>query len=586
MFCTNCGKEIRDGAAFCPECGQALAGETAQQAAETVTPQPWQQSTETVTQQPPAKKSRMPLIIAGVAAAALLLVVAAVMLLRGGSGRGGAGAEKLPDGYVARTDIMSSVISGDETILFGLRGEAVTLEGGETDMYVGTASSLDASKAAIVTGDDMILYYVSDGEVTEVDDGVYGMWMSPDGSALAYCRGEGYYYEGQPLYLWHPGEEEGELISRDFVGAAVFSANGTQLLYSEMLGDEDYVLTLYDVKGGKGEEYYDSPNELVAVSVTDDASMVVFGENGESYSEPTDLYVSDGTKDTYLGQVFGADPSYWVTFNKDCSEMVFYDLEEGVRYHMDKTGKVTELEGDEFSVITPATTAMISQSLTRGSRFIYGIPTFAGTFYREASTDTNVYHIGEDFQAERLLRHATAVSQSMDGKTLYYRRDDGLYSLPANAESDKEETLLQELDGDTIAFATYSVENDIIYHAESDGALFYTASPGGEPEELTGRHGLDAYTYYTSSEFSYAYGYISATNTLLFIEDGVVYRSVAGGEPEEVTEVEGEGYCIMGNMRMGMTIQTHLRNTDAIYVTTDGTTFTLITDDADVHEPY
>ena len=42
MFCKNCGKEIKEGAAFCPECGAKVKlNETAQgNQADTNTPQP------------------------------------------------------------------------------------------------------------------------------------------------------------------------------------------------------------------------------------------------------------------------------------------------------------------------------------------------------------------------------------------------------------------------------------------------------------------------------------------------------------------------------------------------------------------
>lgn len=44
MFCPNCGKEVEDGAAFCPECGAALNAEPSAQ--DTITQQDEAQSTQ------------------------------------------------------------------------------------------------------------------------------------------------------------------------------------------------------------------------------------------------------------------------------------------------------------------------------------------------------------------------------------------------------------------------------------------------------------------------------------------------------------------------------------------------------------
>ncbi|MBR0164314.1 MAG: zinc ribbon domain-containing protein [Lachnospiraceae bacterium] len=579
MFCTNCGKEIPQGVAFCPACGQAVT-ESAQQATTQPGAQTWQSA--------PSQKNKLPLILAGCAAAVLLLIVAAVLLLKGGF-PGRAKADTLPAGYVARQDMLSRVNSDDETMLFGFHSGIVTLDGGEPASYVSMATSLDNTKAALITGEDMILYYVADGEATEIDDDVYGVWMSIDGSALAYCKGNSRFYEGGPLFLWHPGDEKGTSVSDDCIGEAVFSANGAYLLFCEMTGEEEYVLTLYDVKNGEWEEFTDSSRELVAVSVTDDASMIVYGESGDSYSDPTDLYRTDGKKDTYLGQVFGMLPSFWVCFNKDCTEMIFYDLEEEVWYHMDRTGQLTELSGaDSFMPISPATTASVAQDLTRGTRFIYGIPTFAGTFYREEYSDSDytVYRFDKEFRSERFLRHVNLPSLSPDAKTMLYRRDDGIYSISPDAKSESEERLIVALDEDEISSASYNLTNDITFYVDPDGVLFYMGKNGGEAVALTGRNGLDTYTFSSSAEFTFAYGYITGTDTLLFIEDGAAMRSISGGTPEELTEIEGDVYYIGGNSRMGLIVMTHLGSTDAFYVTTDGVTFTLVTDEADVHEIY
>ena len=93
MFCTNCGKEVADGAMFCTSCGAKLAQEpVAQPAAEQPVTAPAQEAPQAAPNTAPvsvpatADKKFNPVIV--VVAVAAVLVIALILLLSGGGGGG------------------------------------------------------------------------------------------------------------------------------------------------------------------------------------------------------------------------------------------------------------------------------------------------------------------------------------------------------------------------------------------------------------------------------------------------------------------------------------------------------------------
>lgn len=93
MFCTNCGKKIKDGALFCTECGARVEG--TEEVKEVQTPvQPEVVTQESASQPvendvveqsvPEKKKNRLPLIIA-IAVVVVALILGGILLIMGGN---------------------------------------------------------------------------------------------------------------------------------------------------------------------------------------------------------------------------------------------------------------------------------------------------------------------------------------------------------------------------------------------------------------------------------------------------------------------------------------------------------------------
>lgn len=498
------------------------------------------------------RKRRVPIralvfLICAVAVLALIVVTAVTLFSR--SRRGGVTVRYKELYGISQTDRGTLLImpwKGKEPCEIDL----------PADYSYSTYFNADRSFFAIRTHDTGSLYRIGGGEAQFIDDDVNRVFTAVTGDAAAYSDGFSGQSEVSGLYVLKG--DSGERISTGFTGEATFSPDGKHLLFTEV-ADDGYTLKLYDGKSLTDIITIEG-RSLIPVAVSNGAERIFYCAQGSR--DKIWLYCHDGKKETEVAQ-FSSEHSVFRNIRHD--EVIFSD---GSNYRICADGKKSvRLRENSLAPLTSYGMVYLSETSGRFNRHTITYDTFRGTLFRGGNT---VYRFGKDFEPESIVKRVSLAAVSTDNRTLVYlHAKGGLYRMDAN----KPGAEAFEITDENVLRFLISADGDAVFYVEEDGRL-YDQRGKKEPVRISGRKGLDE--VYGSYHVSCAYD--EASKTLFYIEDGTVYASVGGKEGTEVTDVDGDAYMVSSNM-LGTSVFTHGRKTDSLYRSTNGKTFTLMTDE-------
>lgn len=533
MFCNQCGKQIPDDTAFCPECGAKVDGAAGQaatpvapvQAAAPVTPAaPVQAAAPAKAAGAPAEKKKLPIVPIAVAAGVVVVLILLISLFSG---------KKSSSNMSAYTK--NSVVCFDDGLFYTLQGKSYEEEEDVRDVY----QNGDKTIAAYTVRDDrdLILYYidsslkpkmvaediydfkisftgeyiaytqdvdddgyagtlylycVKNGKVTKVDSDVYPKYicMSPSGKAVSYLR-DYEDYDENTLYIGGVGVKSKE-VDDDGCKPVAITDNGKTLYYVNDGGK------LYVYKGKEGEKL---ASDYSSIYFTKDLSEMLYTRDGKTYyyqpkmkesvkvcgnylygvEVPDTAYKYDnyctivGT-DTFKEQVLSTDSGlYW--FNKKGTDTVRITSSDSA-YQISENGIVYLMAGDVYRI--KKFSDKMEPELLYNDEYVEYIVASEDLSKIYITYDDELYYLKGKNKTEKItndLLNNRSVAYNEAMKKVFFLEDDELYYADKNSKSKKSVT--DEVD------SVYEFLDGIMYTIdEGDWEYTYYFMNSSKPQEM------------------------------------------------------------------------------------------------------
>ncbi|MDR3209587.1 MAG: zinc-ribbon domain-containing protein [Oscillospiraceae bacterium] len=540
MKCPKCGADIPENARFCGSCGEPIDAPVKTPAADIPEYAPTPAVADEVTATVPATEyappaypepeaegapkrgpfGKLPLKLIIPAAAVVVIVIAAVLAT---ALKPGKYAEQKGSTYISTFDGEVVVIASDGTR---------TAIDGELENQV---KSLDGTRAAFLVdegGDWYTLYYLDRGAKPRlVAEDVYDYEFAASGTAIVYLNDYDYDDQAGTLALYSGGKTT--TITNEAYSAGMWiSPDGKTVTYTADYDDGDF------------EGYYWS-GKATSLGKNKEPRAIADGAKYVYYFKGSTFYVQKGAKDdtkTKLG-----DDASGIIFNRDLSQAVYNS--DGAAYITRNGGEKKKLSGELSSFLAPTG--------TQNARSVYGVASFADTFYKNGAGA--IIRVTAKFETVSVAKSVDTVYLAGDGKTLFYLKNESVYSvsgLKANADA-------KELTGseDVTEFRILA-DGKTFYFVNDDDELFY--QKGAAKAKQIGEIDSDAYNALA----------VYKGKTLYFISDGELF-SAAGAKTAAVKGVVDElDYVTAGPFSVTIS-----NTDDEYYYSTNGAKFTLLGSD-------
>ena len=232
--------------------------------------------------------------------------------------------------------------------------------------------------------------------------------------------------------------------------------------------------------------------------------------------------------------------------------------------------------GSNIELITPHLTAVQYGTGTLMPD-VYDVKDFRNTFV--LCDETLYLFTGEEF---RTISQKVLDAQLLDNeKTLLIRKTDGgLYRLNGRKENAKEEELTTE---ETDLYGS-SGDGKTVYFITKNGDLYLYRKNGG-PLLLSGENGVSAYVDNATGRITHSgsIAYREKNDRLFFVQDQALYVSEKSG-PAAAKDYGFEGdVTLVHCLRDLVQVTTFSGDVRREYLSTDGETFTLLTDEGAVN---
>lgn len=465
MFCGNCGANIPDNAAFCPNCGTKTAAR-----------ENGQQSTAAIPVKPKKKKKKL-LLFGGLAVVLIAAVVAVLFLFKPKPEEEAAKSPKIL-GFNAKMD------ENGTAYIPLMNGEWV-----ELDDEVEYASITADRRSIVVLCEDGRLY-VTDPELEEeheiADDAVgFGSGMN-DGFA--------YYDEAGDTYRVSFKDYEPVLLE-DFSDAVAAPNSITTLLVTN--GGEIGILT---ADSEEVEKIGTHDGDIRVHAVSDNGQIAVWSEYEDS---EWNIVIHDDGEALTLGQVEDYYETY-VTFSADQKLVVVVNRTAECMWIKEAGEDPVEVELGFVPFSTPFTSELRLSDVDAGE---------VSSLYIGSSNDAygfDMYNITLDGDCEKVLSQVKDY-WIMGGKVLYITEDGDLFWAELDGDELGEET---RIDRDVDGFLGV-VGGEYTYYTKycEDGTCTLCGYSAAEDEAR--KISSDA-----ACSGNYAYGNLSTDGkTILFYED-------------------------------------------------------------------
>lgn len=510
MFCTNCGKNIPDNAAFCTECGAKLdkpeGGAPAAAPAQAA-------SAEAAAVVEKAKKGfggilKNKAVIYGACGVVVLAVLIAAIA---GIASSAGSSFKLKS-----AQYFGEIVDEKIVLFYGDKKIEADTEASSMNLY----SAVDGSAVFVYTSDDELFHSSKGGELEMVAEEVDIIIASANGNAAAYISDE-------ELFLYKDGKTSSVADIENY-GGIVISPDGSALAYAEY--NDDWELECYAYNGKSVEEI----GEYSPVSISNGGSVLYMIK-----SDNNKLYVAENLKGDDAESVKTINTSYNYYLSSDYKTIMFYD--DGKTYvYSPSLKEAVKVNGSSVSVLFPTDAVSSLDSFDN----------FVG--YSDGST-YRFKRSGDEYEKFKIASSSGLLSA--DGKTLLYSDGDELCKISTTKDGAEEVELADEFE----YFCGASSDLKHIYYINEDGELMYNPGREDKSEKI-------------SDDVSSAYAVVTADGVCTYIYDmsgneGSLYYSVKGGKKTKADGLSDANYVY----RYSNIIRADYD--DAIFISKDGKKF-------------
>lgn len=347
MFCTNCGKELKEDEIFCPNCGTRNVVENAEESGDNFAggnAEPVMQDEARFSPAPVqsvSKKSRRALVFVGIAAA-LVLCVGIVLGLRAIWGNiGGTPNQAM---YIKDQEIFVKDLSKEEPQQISTRFQDATQDGildlseVSSDLHSMCTISADGSVVFFadksvhlspLSADSYSLYYKKlknpKDEPVKIDSNVYSHQVNLSATLVTYRKGE-----ETALYQYDIKTGEKEKIGNDVTQFSV-SDDGEKIVYRD---SEDRLYL--KIRGKEKEKIDNNVAYFPGFRVSYELNYICYGKDGVLYKKPLDV----GGK----AELASYENMTFFSFYEDTGEA--YYLNDNKLYYYDGTTATWISEGE------------------------------------------------------------------------------------------------------------------------------------------------------------------------------------------------------------------------------------------------
>lgn len=558
LKCSGCGADIQEGIKFCGSCGSTVEPPVAPPAQEVVpepipapvqeiVPEPVAPVAEQQWQNPAALSPPEPPAAPQQAAATFGAPAPAVAVPAASGGSGG----------IFASIAASLKISNPNIVKFGLLGVIAlvaiifiviiaALSGGGGGKYseakgqirimnrrdigvvtviphgksqidvegtlVGSGRSLDGRKGFVLIdegdGDGYTLYHIT-GKLNKVSDGVSQAWFSASGNGLAYITEDSIDWGGGTAELWHFNGGSPRKITNNFMlyGPCVLSPNGKIVAYANLGSDGERINGV--VWNGKENEL---GRDVLPAAVSDGARYIYIIRNQET------MFVQRGFNQDKRERL--GDANSVLMLNRDLSQAIVRHESRSV---ISIKGRERQnLSGIVEGFLTPRNAAAFSS----GSYIIYGIDSFAHSFYVNSNSD--LVRVNGKFETSNVIRNIDDAYLAADGKTVLYLRNDSIFKVNGRKQNAEPNRLV---DGNVMMFIATSKGNAVFYIDDEYDVFFKKGN--SRPSNIFGE--------YTSRDFPWGvYGGFYALykgSTLFLVYEEEIYSS-SGSKAQKIRGIE------------------------------------------------
>ena len=512
MFCSKCGVEVAEGAAFCTACGNALNTAPVKETV-IVSEETCEIVSAPVTEEAPKKELLAPvkpllekvtpflqkykLFVAGGLAIVCCIICIALLCTIFGGGNG-------YDAY--KHNIKVSVEGGEVYVMYDAKKAKAT--GLEADNISQNQFSMDGSTLVLLTNNGD-LAVVKGTKLTVIAEEVDCFVLSIDGTGVGYAVEND---DAATLYLYNVKTKKATEVTNWLADENfALSPDGDSICYYEEKEDDDSANLMF-FKGSKSTKV--TSNEVYLLGLSNNGKYIYAAGEDDEGEEFLYRYNTKGAKDK-----IGACNIPAVYFNNDHTQLIYFNQDDGYRSYISTNGKAGKKIASSIAI-----------PLLPESAFLY-----TTTFTATVPTDnlynkvyicqgegglSNIWLIRKNSNMSiKLVNKVSNITLSEDATLVYYVDEGELKVLTVKKgdnAADEARVLAEDID-------SYIVTSDCkkLYYT-TDGALYcINAKTGGGKKTVA------------NDEVSSGL-YINANDVVYYIKDGDAYASKNGSKGKKV----------------------------------------------------
>lgn len=505
MKCAKCGTVNGRKERFCVDCGEPLTDH----------------GTRTRTRKKAKSKTVLKI---GAIAAGVLLVAALVVLVILNFPSGG--------GFETVDRVILPFTFDDETIYFLADGEKIDSRL-DAEKIEDWNVSMDGTVAyfTVREEEDEMLYVLSGKDVLSVTENARQIIMSETGSAVAYVQEE-------ELYIYRVDKMTTEKIASDVEQVCTISPDGKTIAYTGIdgqsyvysdgkvveMGEGVLVISLSD--GGKYiytvEENSEGDRCLCLHNLKGMIGIVAVGVKEK---QPDQQPAPDTTPDEEAENVRADIPLFYT--NKDHTQLIFQSrVKSGYKwYAVEKKGLEDDRHDLSGADILKPILSDNAQSYIRGNLMILGVDSVTDLVYSTADVDEEnlkLVYLNDQWQTSTLVSKVNDVRIDEDGETIFYRKNDKLFSIAVEAGAQSRQ-LAEEVKSFQVR-----LDGKGLYYLDEYDILYYCKN-GGQPQQVA----EEVTTFYVTAD-----GYV------LYTDEYSLYSAKGADKQRTLVEDFRPGYVL------------------------------------------